>query len=262
MQSECLRTQDFTLDMGFFPSSARSTSFRADEVHIWTCPLPDQEEDSLSTLDMDMFLLSPDEKERVHRKKKTSLLAAHSLAISRTFLRYVLAHYMREKASDILIKYGAAGKPYVKGGPQFNLSHTQGVSVLAVTAHNALGVDVEYVRPLLHMDAIIKRFLTEDERQYVLENRSDEHETRRRLWHVLTRKEAWIKACGQSLCGRWRSLSTWCAKKDDRDVRALEGQQYVLQSLDVGQGYSASLCVTGNRKASVRWMNTTEGIRR
>ena len=70
MQSVCLRTQDFMLDTGFFPSGARSTSFRADEVHIWTCPLPDQEEDSLSTLDMDMFLLSPDEKERVHRKRR------------------------------------------------------------------------------------------------------------------------------------------------------------------------------------------------
>lgn len=232
--------------------------FVANEVHIWTQPLPHKGEDFLSRLDIDTCVLSQDEIERVQRKQKQSMHDAQNLVMSRTFLREVLAMYTGQSASDIYIEYGASGKPYVRCGPQFNLSHTEGCCVLALAAHTELGIDLEYVRPLLRMSAVIRRFLTEDEKCYVLNHREEEQVTIRRVWQVLTQKEAWIKACGQSLSGQWRKLNTMGEGLDGHQVVEREGQHYNFQSLNVGPNYSATLCTTGKTRPLVRWMNVAD----
>jgi 4'-phosphopantetheinyl transferase len=253
-----LKSKDFTAVTGWKESAA--VQFAANEVHIWIQPLPHKGEDFLSTLDRKTLVLNQEERERVQRKQKQSVHDAQELAMSRTFLREVLARYRGQAASDILIEYGASGKPYVQSGPQFNLSHTQGCCVLAVAARTELGIDLEYVRPLLRMNAVIQRFLTKEEKCYVLDHGEKEHVTMRRVWQVLTQKEAWIKACGQSLCGQWRKLNTMGEELDEVHGVEREGQYYALQSLNVGPKYTAILCTKGKARPLVRWMNVGNSI--
>ncbi|MGN7415574.1 4'-phosphopantetheinyl transferase family protein [Paenibacillus sp. SAF-068] len=229
--------------------------FVGHEVHIWTLPLPNKGEDFLSGLDTDTCILSQDERDRVQRKQKQCMHDAQKLVMSRTFLREVLSMYTGQSASDLHIEYGASGKPHVQSGPQFNLSHTEGCCVLALAAHTALGIDLEHVRPLLRMSAVIRRFMTEEEQCYVLDHKEEEQVTIRRVWQVLTQKEAWIKACGLSLCGQWRNLNTMGKGGDGHYVVEREGQHYSLQSLNVGPNYSAALCTPGKTKPRIRWMN-------
>lgn len=231
------------------------------EVHIWTQALP-RREDQLQTADaMDSGALTIEEHERMTKISRNSLLKAHCWMISRTFLRRVLAQYMQLQARDIRFEYGTSGKPYLVGGPQFSLSHTNGLCVLAVTStNNELGVDVEWVRPLLREQAIIQRFLTEEERDHVLEAICSGGESSSLLWKVLTSKEAWIKASGQSLCGQWRNLNTIQAIRNHEQLLEWAGQKYVLQSLKMGKSYSASLCVTGTEIPLIRWMNMDSHI--
>ncbi|MDT9722400.1 4'-phosphopantetheinyl transferase superfamily protein [Paenibacillus sp. ClWae2A] len=232
------------------------------EVHIWTQALP-RREDQLQTADaVDSGALTMEEHERMSKISRNSLLKAHCWMISRTFLRRVLAQYMQLQARDILFEYGTGGKPYLVGGPQFSLSHTNGLCVLAIaSSNNELGVDVEWVRPLLREQAIIQRFLTEEERDYVLEAVCSGEDSSFLLWKFLTGKEAWIKASGQSLCGQWRNLNMVQAIKNHEHLLEWAGQKYVLQSLKMGKSYSASLCVTGREMPLIRWMNVDNHMR-
>ncbi|MEK4370998.1 4'-phosphopantetheinyl transferase family protein [Paenibacillus sp. FSL R5-0473] len=231
------------------------------EVHIWTQTLPISEDQLQTAAAIDSDAMTSEEHERMVRISRTSRLQAHCWMISRDFLRRVLAQYMQLQARDIRFEYGTSGKPYLVGGPQFSLSHTNGLCVLAVTStNNELGVDVEWVRPLLREKAIIQRFLTEEERDHVLEAICSGEDSSSLLWKVLTGKEAWIKASGQSLCGQWRNLNTVQAIRNHEHVLEWAGQNYVLQSLKMGKSYSASLCVTGREIPLIRWMNMDNNI--
>ncbi|MCF7757368.1 4'-phosphopantetheinyl transferase superfamily protein [Paenibacillus xylanexedens] len=231
------------------------------EVHIWTQALPRREDQLQTAGAMDSGALTMEEHERMTKISRKSLLKAHCWMISRTFLRRVLAQYVQLQARDIRFEYGTSGKPYLVGGPQFSLSHTNGLCVLAVTStNNELGVDVEWVRPLLREKAIIQRFLTEEERDHVLEAICSGEDSSSLLWKVLTGKEAWIKASGQSLCGQWRNLNTVQAIRNHEHVLEWAGQNYVLHSLNMGKSYSASLCVTGREIPLIRCMNMDNNI--
>lgn len=231
------------------------------EIHIWTQALPIRDDQLQTATAMDSSALTLEEHERMVRISTTSRLKAHCWMISRVFMRRVLARYMQVQEQDILFQYGTSGKPYLVGGPQFSLSHTNGLCVLAVTCtNNELGVDVEWVRPLLQEQAIIQRFLTEEERDYVLEAVCSGEDSSSLLWKVLTGKEAWIKASGQSLCGQWRNLNTVQAIRNYEYLLEWDGQNYMLNSLDMGKGYAASLCVTGTERSLIRWMNVTDHI--
>ncbi|MBD8841034.1 4'-phosphopantetheinyl transferase superfamily protein [Paenibacillus sp. CFBP 13594] len=231
------------------------------EVHIWTQTLPIREDQLQTATTMESDAMTVDEHERMARISTTSRLQAHCWMISRVFLRRVLAQYMQLQARDIRFEYGTSGKPYLVGGPQFSLSHTNGLCVLAIaSSNNAIGIDVEWVRPLIREQAIIQRFLTEEERDYVLEAMCSGEDSSFLLWNILTGKEAWIKASGQSLCGQWRNLNTAQAINHHEHLLKWAGQKYVLQSLKMGKGYSASLCVTGSQIPLIHWMNMDKNM--
>lgn len=94
--------------------------------------------------------------------------------------------------ADAALGKTVLGKPYLKDWPgvQFNLSHSGGWGVCAVSAA-PVGVDVELVRPL--KQDIAKRFFTATEQGYLAHRPPEEFF---RLW---TRKESFTKALGKGL---------------------------------------------------------------
>ncbi|MDK8193021.1 4'-phosphopantetheinyl transferase superfamily protein [Paenibacillus sp. UMB7766-LJ446] len=226
------------------------------EIHLWKQALPISEDQVQLAVMMDQTMLTSEEQQRVSRIGKSSLLKAQGWMSSRLFLRSVLAQYMQLQARDIQFNYGISGKPYVQGGPRFSLSHTKGLCVLAVMSSVAeLGVDVEWVRPLLRQQAIINRFLTAEEQGYILNGVRKGQERSRMLWEMLTRKEAWIKASGQALCGQWRTLNTMGKHFAEKSLVEREGRSFMLRELEVGRGYIAALCLEGEIDPSIRWMS-------
>ncbi|UPK44484.1 4'-phosphopantetheinyl transferase family protein [Paenibacillus pabuli] len=226
------------------------------EIHLWKQALPISEDQIQSAVTITQAALAPEEQQRMARIGKVSLLEAYGWMSSRLFLRSVLAQYMQLHAQDIQFNYGISGKPYVQGGPRFSLSHTRGLCVLAVTSSIAeLGVDVEWMRPLLRQQAIIDRFLTVEEQGYILNGVRKGQEPSRLLWEMLTRKEAWIKASGQALCGQWRTLNTVDESLAKANQVEREKHPYMLCDLDVGTGYIAALSLEGKMKPSIRWMS-------
>ena len=124
-------------------------------------------------------LLPSGRQERIHRapttEKKLQNLCAGLL--------------LRSLAGDRPLEYGPHGKPTLPGGPQFSLSHSGQLAVLAVS-DAPVGIDVEKPRPV--RDTVARRYFREDELAWMA---GDE----KRFFHLWTRKEAVLKCCGRGL---------------------------------------------------------------
>ncbi|HET9152822.1 MAG TPA: hypothetical protein VFN85_01750 [Solirubrobacterales bacterium] len=93
-----------------------------------------------------MAELPPEERERAGRF--LSEQAASRWVASRWALRRVLGEYLEVAPAAVGLEIADGGKPRLAGGagPQFNLSHSQGLALVAV-AGREVGIDVERVRP-------------------------------------------------------------------------------------------------------------------
>ena len=74
---------------------------------------------------------------------------------------------LRQLLGDASIEVRDDGKPVAPGGPHFNLSHTDGLAVVAVSREREVGVDVERVRPVERAVAIARRLFSQDEAELV-----------------------------------------------------------------------------------------------
>ncbi len=122
--------------------------------------------------------------------------------VSRALLRTVLGQYLDQPPETLVFARNSYGKPRIasfeKSLPiSFNLSHTDGLCVLAVTRENDLGVDVEYLTRKVDILNLAKRFFSEQE--YAELAALDVEKFDERFFRLWTLKEAYIKACGMGL---------------------------------------------------------------
>lgn len=101
----------------------------------------------------------------------------------------------------------ASGMPPAARELHFNLAHTQGLVVMAVSRLPDLGVDAERITPTVPMD-VARRYFTARE-MASLEALPEEDRPRRfqRLW---TLKEAYLKAVGSGIRGGLDSMTFDC----------------------------------------------------
>ncbi len=91
------------------------------------------------------------------------------------------------------------GKPELPGGGlEFNLSHSEGEALVAVSERQPVGVDIEQVRPVVDAEALVHDHFTEAERGYWSGGGTDATRDRRFL-ECWTGKEACLKALGVGL---------------------------------------------------------------
>lgn len=123
--------------------------------------------------------------------------------LGRVLIKTILSEQLDLSQADIFIELNEHGKPYLRrekeveytGDPHFNLSHCEGIIVLAVTEKHPIGVDIEKVEP--NLMEIATSLFSEPEIQYLsgLPQEKQDKEACR-LW---TLKEAFIKAKGKGL---------------------------------------------------------------
>ena len=145
-------------------------------------------------------------------------------------LRAILERYT---AGTLELAHGAHGKPYLRAAPQlqFNLSHSGGVSLVAVALDIEVGVDVERLRPMPDCLAVAERFLAPEDAAALREMPAVEQE--REFFVRWTRSEAVWKARGIGLYGAGV---------------ALDGDWTVVP-VDAGEEYAAA--VAGERSGMV-----------
>ncbi len=104
-------------------------------------------------------------------------------------LKRVLEENSGRSFDEIEIKKGEHGKPYADTDFYYNLSHTRGLVVIAIS-DNEVGIDCEYIRPANLR--IMDKFFSPDEKNAVLSS-DDPYNEIIKYW---TLKESYIKLLG------------------------------------------------------------------
>lgn len=145
-------------------------------------------------------LLSDDEQQRAQRFVRAQ--DQEKFVQVRGSLRTLLGAYLDQAAGDLHFDYGDYGKPQLAASHnplnlQFNVSHSRGLALIAVTRAIAVGIDVEQVNPQVDYQNISHRFFAEVEHQALLQQPAEAQ--RHVFFQLWTRKEACIKAMGGSI---------------------------------------------------------------
>ena len=161
---------------------------RESEVHLWSLELA-------SDISTERFwaLLSGDERERANRFRMERDWVR--FVVFRGVLRILLSRYLGGDPASVAFTYAAKGKPSIaSGGIHFNVSHSHDMAVYAFGIEE-LGVDVEWAKRAVEVEAIASRFFSPDECAWILGSGSRVEA----FFDCWTRKEAYIKAEGGGL---------------------------------------------------------------
>jgi len=210
-------------------------------VDIWTARL------DLSDVELPvcLSLLSSEEKQRTNRYR--SFTDARRFAISRAFLRSVLAGYVEQSPGALRFEYSEYGKPLLheRAGFEFNLSHAGELAVLAVTTVAPIGVDVELVRTIPDLLPIANSLFSSIE--------YDEIESKcancrlRAFLNCWTRKEAIVKALGEGLSIPLNlfSVSVECERPRVLSAVAPIGMNWTLWNLNCPDSHVGAIAIAG-----------------
>ncbi len=171
------------------------------EVHVWRASVDDFDLAGLKLQAQPW--LSSGEKTRLDRlyfqKHKKQLL------LGRVLLRHALSSYEKLAMEQWRLTYNDYGKPRIVDAQQqqfsaplhFNLSHSQGVLVLAVSRLADIGVDIECNLRARRIKKIASRYFSTTELEHLLA--LEEAAQQSRFYELWSLKESYIKACGMGL---------------------------------------------------------------
>ena len=160
---------------------------------------PESIEDA-ATCDSLMRWLSDDERARMQRFHASR--HRHAYLVSHALVRGALARELSCDPGSLVFETNAFGKPQLvqpASTPrlEFNLSHTDGLCVVALSWQSRLGCDVEHLNRLGLDVEISRRFFTPEESEEIATHPSERQI--HRLLSYWTLKEAYIKAEGKGL---------------------------------------------------------------
>jgi 4'-phosphopantetheinyl transferase len=217
----------------------------ADDAHVWRVSL-DQPTDMLAKL---APLLSHDEYQRSMRYYRP--IDRDRFIVGRGILRKIISAYLALPPGQLRFTYNAHGKPAVSDDQNdralnFNLSHSAGLIVYAVTRGRNVGIDIEYICEDFASLEIAEHFFSRDEFEALKAVAGDQRA--KAFFNCWSRKESYIKAIGTGvsypLDGFTVSLTpdvTPALLKVDADTA--EASRWNMYELDVGEGYAAALIV-------------------
>jgi 4'-phosphopantetheinyl transferase len=142
---------------------------------VWTISLEEPREG----------VLAPDEQARADRFRfeRDRVHWTHA----RSALRTILGRYLSTPPLEISLQLGPHGKPAV-AGVEFNLSHSGGWAMIAVSRSAPVGIDLEAFRPKVEMAALLRRI-----------GETELTGSREQLFQIWARREARTKALGGPL---------------------------------------------------------------
>lgn len=225
----------------------------SEDAHLWRIDL-DLDPPDLRTL---ASTLSPAEQARAARFFRA--IDRDHFTAARGALREILGRYLAIEPRAIEFSYNPYGKPALAYDPDanaltFNLSHSGGIALLAVTKARAIGVDLEQMRDDFASLEIAKRFFSSRETA-ALETLPPEEQTSA-FFHCWTRKEAYIKALGEGLS---RSLQGFSVSidhpaallEDDSDPEA--ATRWSLIDVFPGDGFAGAAAIEGSVEKVLLW---------
>ena len=178
-------------------------------------------------------------------------------------LRDLLGRYLQARPSQISFVYNAFGKPDLSpefaNRLKFNLSHSAGFALIAIATASNVGVDLEYIRAQSDYADIARRFFSTAEVDYLTALPS--HIYAEAFFSCWTKKEAYLKACGEGLAIPLSSFSVplttdpahapvarYVASKD-----IVPATRWSFYTLRPAPGYAGALVIEGTGRRLRQW---------
>lgn len=229
----------------------------SDEVHVWQAVL----NRPLSQVQSLFHILAVDERARaeqfVFQRDREHFIVAHGM------LRAILSRYLHSTPEHVSFRYSSYGKPALseESGDdtlRFNLSHSHGLALCAVTRGREVGIDLERIRSNVEFEQIAERFFSHRE---VATLRMLPPDLQQQAFFLCwTRKEAYIKARGEGLSLPLDQFDVSLVPGEPAALLHTQGDPYEtlrwsLQELTPAANYAAALAVEGQnwRLSCWRW---------
>jgi 4'-phosphopantetheinyl transferase len=223
------------------------------DIHIWFASL-DQPKSELRILQEH---LNADESARAD--KIYDRLEKNRFVVARGTLREILGRYLGLRPCDVQICYNIHGKPFLRNsrawGLQFNLAHSNGLALYALTSMGEIGVDLEWIRHVAEADRFAARFFADEERAVIHGHSGSEKDDA--LFRIWVRNEAYVKARG-------RGLSMLLAEgSGPRSTPVAGGKKkkgrWLVKSLAAPPGFAAAVAVDRAVRNISYWKQTAPG---
>lgn len=197
-------------------------------------------------------ILEPDERRRADRFYFDK--DRRRFTVARGVLRQILGSYLHVSPGSVAFEYSEYGKPSLAKSinPQdirLNVSHSNECALFAFTLRREVGVDVEYVRANLDVEALARHSFSPGEVEVLLGLPAGQR--REAFFNCWTRKEAFIKAHGEGLSLGLNRFDVTLAPGEAVALRRFEGHPAELSlwemcALEAQVGYKAALAVEGH----------------
>jgi len=172
---------------------------------------------------------------------------------ARSALRKILGRYLKQTPASIRFAYGEQGKPFLEsGGVGFNVSHSGGYALIAVTSGVEVGIDIERVNPERSDEPIARRFFASEEADRLAALPAEQRVPS--FFRCWTRKEAYIKAVGGGLSVGLSSFTVSFAPGEPAALLSVRGgaseaARWSMYEIPAPKGYEASLAIEGRPNA-------------
>ncbi len=219
----------------------------SNEIHVWRVFLT-QTASGVQSLQQ---TLSKDERikaERFHFQKHRE-----QFIVSRGALRSILSRYLDINPGTLRFSYNLYGKPYLVANQgattlDFNLSHSEGIALIAITKNRDIGIDIEQIRTNFPCQPIAEKFFSTLENSVLLSLPENlQHQAFFTCW---TRKEAYIKAVGKGLSIPLNRFDVTLAPGEPAALLHVqdnpdEASRWFFIELTPGSDYVAAVAVEG-----------------
>jgi len=202
-----------------------------DTIEVWNIHLPE----CRGEVEFCRSLLADEELARAAKFFKPK--DAESFILCRGLLRRVLGEVLETDPSALSFSRNGHGKPFLENTKlEFNVSHSRDRLLIAVTSGRPVGVDIEFRRGSINMDAIAERWFAPAEREFfqTLENQEVG------FFDIWAKKEAYVKALGIGIFKELHSFSVPLGNEPNLPMIGND-TEWFFQTLEIDPAYAAAL---------------------
>ncbi len=179
--------------------------------------------------------------------------------VTRGLLRAALACLLNAPAHSFEFCYSKEKKPKLENatssGLVFNVSHSHGQALVAVSSNRQLGIDIECIRKDVDFKKLARRFFSENEYKSLLDY---EGNVLRAFFTTWTRKEAFVKAIGKGIAFGLAEFDVNIDPDAPAEMLATrwqreDAEKWQLATIDSIDNYVATLATDGDEFKLRTW---------
>lgn len=194
-------------------------------------------------------ILSPDEKQRADRYRFEK--DRRQFAVCRGILKRIIGGYLSVYPQAVQFSYNPFGKPYLTDSNscfRFNVSHSHGVGIVAISTNKEIGVDIELIDDKVDVFSVAEGAFSAPDVSLLKSLPSKLHSAA--FFAGWTRKEACLKAIGDGLSTSEEQQSVIPSIIEERDVMfstCIDNRitHWSLTSIKTTDQFKAALAVEG-----------------